>query len=100
MMIATRSVCWILALAWSVSPVSGQTPAVGAVNTSSSSDYSIVQRLPHSRLWQRTLLSTNALGMVRTNVQSYSELATGICYLANGQYVDSVEQVNSVPGGA
>jgi len=65
-----------------------------------STEHSIVQRGPYSRIWQRTLLSTNATGFVATNVQSYTELATGICYLSNGQYFDSVEQVDPVPGGA
>jgi hypothetical protein len=63
-------------------------------------DYSIVQRGPYSRLWQVVTLTTNQSGLITTNIQFYSELATGICYLANGEYVDSVEQVDLVPGGA
>ncbi len=67
---------------------------------SDSSGYAIVQRGPNSRLWQRTRVQTNAIGTLTTNLQSYTELASGICYIANGQYVDSVEEVNPVPGGA
>ena len=63
-------------------------------------NYAVVQRGPYSKVWQSTLLSTNASGEVETNVQSYTELATGICYPSNGVYVDSVEEVDSVPGGA
>jgi len=68
----------------------GQTPPVA--NEPDSSGYSIVQRGPNSRVWQGAFLRTNAVGVVTTNLQSYVELATGICYLSNGEYVDSVEQ--------
>ncbi len=40
------------------------------------------------------------LGDVTTNYSSYTELATGISYLLNGEYVDSVEEVDPVAGGA
>jgi hypothetical protein len=63
-------------------------------------NYAVVQRGPYSRVWQSTLLYTNANGDVTTNQQSYTELATGICYLTNSEYVDSVEQVELAPGGA
>jgi hypothetical protein len=62
--------------------------------------YTCVQRGPYSKVWQQNLVSTNAIGDVTTNVQSYEELSTGICYLSNGAYVDSVEEVDPVPGGA
>jgi hypothetical protein len=75
-----------------------QTPP--ATNEPDSSGYSIVRRGPNSRIWQRALLCTNAVGDVTTNLQSYTELATGVCYLSNGEYVDTVEQVEPVAGGA
>jgi hypothetical protein len=61
----------------------------------------IMQRGPDSRVWGVVSLITNqdATVEVVTN-QSYIELATGICYLSNGVYVDSVEEVDPVPGGA
>jgi len=73
-----------------------QTPVASATNTSYQSDYAIVQRGPHSRVWQRTTVTTNQAGLVRTNTHSYTELCTGICYLQNGAYADSVEQINIV----
>ncbi len=78
----------------------GQSP--GPTAPAASTDYSIVQRGPDSRVWQRSLLCTNDAGSVTTNCQSYTEIGTGICYLStsNGQYVDSVEQVEPVAGGA
>jgi hypothetical protein len=78
----------------------GQAPPPTATNQLDASNYVCVQSGPNSKVWQSTFLSTDASGNVTTNVQSYTELATGICYLSNGQYVDSVEQVDPVPGGA
>jgi hypothetical protein len=45
-------------------------------------------------------LATNQSGEVITNLNSYAELSTGLCFLQNGQYVDSVEQINIVGTGA
>jgi hypothetical protein len=72
-------------------PVSGQT---------TSSDYSIIQRGPHSRVWQSTTLTTNRSGIVTTNLHSYTELCTGLCYFQNGQYVDSTGQITITGTGA
>ena len=77
-----------------------QAPPGTTTNQLNSPNYVCVQSGPYSKVWQNTFLSTDASGNVTTNVQSYEELATGICYLLNGQYVDSVEQVDPVPGGA
>src|SRR5665213_3168812 len=78
----------------------GQAAAGNGTNQINSTNYVCVQRGPNSKVWQQILLSTNETGDVTTNVQSYSELATGICYLSNGEYVDSVEEVDPVAGGA
>jgi hypothetical protein len=78
----------------------GQTSPVGNSNTVSSASYTCIQRGPYSKVWQETSFVTNDSGDITTNTQFYTELATGICYLTNGQYVDSVEQVDLVPGGA
>jgi len=69
----------------------------GQTTAAATSDYSIVQRGPDSRVWQRSLARTNAVGTVTTNLQSYTEIATGVCYLSNGsngQYLDSVTCTN------
>lgn len=74
-------------------------PAVGVGGTLND-EYVCVQRGPHSRVWQRSIVTTNYAGIVRTNIHSYTELATGLCYIQNGQYVDSVEQIVPVADGA
>jgi hypothetical protein len=78
----------------------GQTTAATETTQLDSTNYTCVQRGPYSRVWQRTLVRSNASGVLTTNHPSYTELATGICYLSNGVYVDSVEQVEAVAGGA
>ncbi|MGD0814216.1 MAG: immunoglobulin domain-containing protein [Verrucomicrobiota bacterium] len=83
---------------WADSSVQAQTSP--ATTLSTSSDYVCVQRGPDSKLWQRAVLQTNQAGVVRTNLQTYNELATGLCHLKDGQYVDSGEEVAVVAGGA
>ena len=69
-------------------------------NAQAFGSYACVQRGPHSKVWQMATLQTNASGIVRTNFESYTEVATGLCYLQNGQYMDSVEEIDSAPEGA
>src|ERR1035441_6547221 len=83
---------WVDSIARAQVPTGTNTPAPG--------DYVCVQRGPHSRVLQRAVLHTNLSGVVRTNRQSYTELATGLSYLKDGQYVDSVEQIDAVADGA
>jgi hypothetical protein len=77
-----------------------QTPTPTGTNPVDSPDYLCVQRGANSRLWQKATLTTNQSGEVTTNINSYTELSTGLCVLQNGQYVDSVEQINIVGTGA
>jgi hypothetical protein len=70
------------------------------VTQSSTSAYECVQRGPHSKVWQQSVVRTNQSGIVTTNLHSYTELATGLCYLQNGRYIDSVEQISPAADGA
>jgi hypothetical protein len=73
----------------------------GPSGVAAMSGYSIVQRAPDSRVWQEALLVTNDDGDISTNFQSYTELATGLCYTnALGLLVDTVEEVDSAANGA
>jgi len=83
---------------WKVSSATAQTQS--ATTMSTISDYACVQRGPDFKVWQRSVVQTNEAGVVWTNQESYTELATGLCYQQNGQYVDSVEQVDPAAGGA
>ena len=71
-----------------------------ASSSPSPSDYVCVKRGPHYKNWQRSTLETNQFGIIRTNQEAYTELATGLCHLENQQYVDSVEEIDAVANGA
>ena len=89
-----------LALAAGSTLGQAQTSSTTATDIADSGDYICVQRGPHSKIWESTVLSTNEMGVVFTNVHSYTELRTGLCYLTNGQYVDSVEEIDLTATGA
>jgi hypothetical protein len=93
------AICWLAAnCIWAGSSATAQTQLATSVSTSS--DYVCVQRSPHERVWRRPVFQTNQSGVVKTNFQSYTERATGICFPQNGEYVDSVEEISPVAGGA
>ena len=78
----------------------GQAPPTTATNPTASTGYVCVQRNADSRIWQSAMFQTNSEGDVTTNYMSYTEIGTGMCYLSGSNYIDTVEQVDSVPGGA
>lgn len=90
----------LLAVGACVQFVSNALAQIQAQSVTASSGYSCVQRGPHSRVWQMPVMRTNSSGTITTNLQSYTELATGVCYLNGGQYVDSVEEIDPVADGA
>jgi hypothetical protein len=93
-----QAIIVLLGCCFAVSQAQAQ-PQNGS-NSVESTDYVCVQRGPYARVWQRSLFLTNDSGDVTTNSLSYTELGTGICYLSNSVWLDSVEQIEPVPGGA
>lgn len=57
----------------------------------SSSDYTVVERGPHHRVWEKLSYETNALGTVLTHTNAYTELTTGLHYRdpASGEWKES-----------
>ena len=55
--------------------------------------YSIVERDANSRIWERTTYELSPSGQIIPYVHHYTEVATGLCYQQNGQWVDSQEQM-------
>jgi hypothetical protein len=52
--------------------------------------YSVTSRTENERIWQRTTDEVLPSGQTIPHVQSYRELANGICYQGqNGQWFDS-----------
>lgn len=62
--------------------------------------YAIVSRDGNSRVWESTSYSLSPSGQVVPQVHRYTELATGLCYQQNGQWVDSQQQINILPDGS
>jgi len=96
----TLTVCLFAAIWIRSGSIASAQVQSGTTLSASITEYQCVQRSPHSRVWQRAVLQTNQANVVRTNLHSYTELATGLCYLQNGQYVDAVEQIDIVANGA
>jgi hypothetical protein len=99
----TRESALLLAIVMLFTTAVSQAQSVLQTSPSvSAADYVCVKRSPHSKVWQKTILQTNVAGIVRTNVQAYTELAIGLCYVdsATGKYVDSVEQIDLTANGA
>jgi hypothetical protein len=97
-----RSLFGFVAMALTPLAVNAQQAVTAASpGTAVAGNYSVVARGPNSRVWQEAVTMTNAQGDVSTNYHSYTELGTGACYTNDaGVLVDSVEQVESVAGGA
>ena len=61
--------------------------------------YTVVSRDANSRVWQRLTRQISPSGQVVTNVHRYVELATGLNYQSNGQWVESKERIGILPKG-
>jgi hypothetical protein len=63
--------------------------------------FSITKRDANSRVWERTTYERSPSGQLVPKKHSYTELATGMHYKdANGQWVESKEEIEVFPGGA
>src|SRR3984957_20238633 len=62
--------------------------------------YSIVENEANSRVWQRVTYETGPNGEQRQHVHKYTELATGLNHLVNGQWVESKEEIDVLPDGS
>lgn len=64
--------------------------------------FTIVHREANERTWQRTTYTVLPSGQIVSRIQSYKELATGLCYHPPGQsdkWLDSQEAINILPDG-
>ena len=62
--------------------------------------YAAVSRDANSRVWESTSYQVSPSGQTVPQVHRYTELATGLCYQQNGQWLDSQEQINILPDGS
>ncbi|MGC9944473.1 MAG: hypothetical protein ABSE48_21825, partial [Verrucomicrobiota bacterium] len=76
-----------------------QTTVTSQSSVPTMTNYQVVRQEANSRVWQRETYETGPNGEVVTNVQGYTELASGLNHLVNGQYVASTEEIDILPDG-
>src|SRR6478609_8708167 len=60
----------------------------------------VLERGPHHRVVERVLAETLPDGTVRERKSSYTELATGMHYIKDGQWQESKEEIEIFEGAA
>jgi hypothetical protein len=83
-------------LAWSSLAALGQTQTT---TVPAPTPFSVVSRGGNSRVWERTTYELSPSGQVVPHLHHYTEVASGLCYQQNGQWVDSQEQITIQPDG-
>ena len=63
-------------------------------------DYAVVERGANHRVWEKTTYETTADGKIYPQKHRYTELATGLHYRQNGQWVESQEVIEPYSTGA
>jgi len=61
--------------------------------------YAVVQRDANSRVWERMTYEQSPSGEIISHVRRYTELATGLHYQKNGQWLESKEEIDVLPTG-
>ena len=78
--------------AWAQSATSSTPP--------SPTPFTVVSRDANSAIWQRTTYEPGPDGNYVPRIHQYTELATGLNHLVNGQWVPSTEDVEISPDGS
>ena len=76
-------------------PAPGQT-----INVPAPTPFAEISRDANSKIWERTVYEALANGQIVAKKHRYTELATGLHYLSNGQWLESKETIESYPAGA
>src|ERR1041384_1071184 len=88
---------YILSLLLLAASANAATPQV---STEQNSSYAVTARGPNHRVWERIENEQTPLGTPSPKVHRYSEVATGMHYLENGEWKESQDEIEVVPGGA
>ncbi len=76
--------------------IAGQT---GRTTIPAAKPYAITMQDANSRVWQRTVYELDPSGQLSERIQSFTELASGLNHLVNGQWVESSETIQILPNG-
>jgi hypothetical protein len=61
--------------------------------------YAITTKDGNSQIWQRMIYEKSPSGQIVPKIHSYTELASGLNHLVNGQWVESKEWIDILPNG-
>jgi hypothetical protein len=75
------------------------TAAATQANVPAPTDYQIVQQDANSRVWEREIYEQGPNGQIVARPHKFTELATGLNHLVNGQFVPSTEEIDILPDG-
>ena len=96
----------IVLLVYAVSSIQGQDsqsgpPANAGQGTVPAQDtpYAVVSKGANEQVWQKTTYETLPSGETVAQIHQYTELATGLHYWSNGQWLDSKEEIDILPNG-
>ncbi len=96
----------IALLALTVSGTQGQVsqsgaPAIAGQGTVPTQDtpWAAVSKGANQQVWQKTTYETLPSGQAVPHLHQYTELATGLHYWNNGQWLDSKEEIDILPNG-
>jgi RHS repeat-associated protein len=88
---------------WTSAQTASASPTASSVNpgqaTPSDTPWAETKSDGNSSIWQRTTYESTPDGKQIPHIRKYTELATGLHYQKNGQWVDSKEEINILPNG-
>jgi hypothetical protein len=61
--------------------------------------YAVVGKDANSSVWENTVYELDPSGQIVPKIHSFTELATGLHYQQNGQWLDSKEEIDIQPNG-
>ena len=79
--------------------VAGPQGSTQTVNVPAPTPYAVSKSDANSRVWGRTVYEAGPSGQIISHQHSYTELATGLNHLVNGQWVESSELIDIQPDG-
>ena len=93
--------CWLMCTLSVLAQTGNSTQAATSQpNVPPATSYRVVDLGPNHRVWQNETYEVGINGKTYTHVHKYTELASGLNYLKNGQWVESQEDIEPYPGGA
>ena len=75
------------------------SPVPASSLASQATPYAIVELGANYQVWERETYDPAPDGSIVTNIHKYTELATGLNHLVNGQWVASKEEIDISPNG-